>query len=136
MKVYIAGPYTKGDVAQNVANATRLADYLANLGYTPYLPHLTHFWHMMYPRPYEWWLKYDMEWLRECDCVVRIFGDSSGADKEVSCAGELGKDVFIFYGFEIQNLNRFDEWLARRKYNQKEDCSNGREKDKRDQGRP
>ena len=113
MKIYIAGPYSKGDVEKNGEKALRLADYLANLGLTPYVPHLTHFWHLLYPRPYEWWLKYDLEWLPKCDCVVRMFGDSSGADGEVEYASKLGMPHFIFYGFEGNNLSNLDEWLAR-----------------------
>jgi hypothetical protein len=112
MKVYIAGPYTKGDVAQNVKNALRLGDYLANIGHVPYVPHLTHFWHLCFPREYQWWLKYDLVWLNHCDCLVRIAGESSGADKEVSHAQNHKIPVFILESFDGMKLNDLDEWLA------------------------
>ena len=83
MRVYIAGPYTNGDVAQNVRNAITAADQLLAAGHHPYIPHLTHFWHLVSPRPWEDWLKYDIEWLSVCDCVLRLPGESEGADIEV-----------------------------------------------------
>lgn len=94
MKVYIAGPYTKGDVAVNVARAIEAADMLLDAGHVPFCPHLTHFWHLHQSQPYQVWLDYDMEWLRVCDVVLRLDGESSGADKEVAEAEWLGKTVY------------------------------------------
>ena len=85
-KVYVAGPYTKGDVALNVRAAIEVANKLADLGYAPFVPHLTHFWHMMFPRPYEFWLNLDNQFLPLCNALLRLPGESSGADKEVSLA--------------------------------------------------
>lgn len=113
IKVYIAGPYTKGDVALNVKNALRLADYLTHKeGIVPYVPHLTHFWHMMYPQPYQFWLDYDMIWLKECDALVRIAGESSGADKEVEAAKELGMPCHVFRGFDLESLSSLDAFIS------------------------
>ena len=95
VKVYIAGPYTKGDVALNVANAIDAADVLINAGLVPYVPHLTHFQHMMHPRPYEDWLKLDIEWLKACDVVLRLPGKSAGADREVEIARQHNMPVFF-----------------------------------------
>ena len=94
MIVYIAGPYTKGDVAQNVHNAIKVADQLVELGHIPYIPHLTHFWHLISPRPWWFWLDYDLQWLEKCDCVLRLDGESVGADKEELAAHKLGKLVY------------------------------------------
>lgn len=88
MKVYIAGPYTQGDVAANVRRAIEAADELALLGHVPYIPHLTHFWHLVSPKPYEWWLRYDAQWLEDCDVLLRLPGPSNGADTEVELAKE------------------------------------------------
>ena len=113
IKVYIAGPYTKGDVAQNVRNAVRLADYITQRGgFVVFIPHLTHFWHMLFPRPYEFWLAQDMEWLKVCDVVIRIEGDSSGADKEIAEAERLGIPWLSWGGFTLDELSRLDKWLA------------------------
>ena len=111
--VYLAGPYSKGDVAQNVYNALRLADYIVQTGEAvPYVPHLTHFWHMMFPQPYEWWLEYDLIWLEKCDALIRIAGESGGADKEVVFANKKDLPCFLLKGYELQSLSELDRWLC------------------------
>ncbi len=97
MKIYVAGPYTKGDVAQNVRNAIYTGNNLRALGHTPFIPHLTHFWHMLLPHEIDYWYAYDIEWLKECDAVFRIEGESRGADDEVKWAETHGKPVYYSY---------------------------------------
>jgi hypothetical protein len=92
-KIYVAGPYTKGDVAVNVRNAIDMAHRLANLGYWPFVPHLSHFWHMLRPRPYEFWCELDNVFLPHCDALLRLPGESKGADAEVKLAESLGIPV-------------------------------------------
>jgi hypothetical protein len=41
-RIYVAGPYTKGD-AVNVRNAYMAVNKLADLGFAPFVPHATHF---------------------------------------------------------------------------------------------
>ena len=93
-KIYIAGPYTKGDVAINVRNAFEVANKLADLGFAPYVPHATHFWHMLFPRRYEFWLSLDNEFLPCCNAILRMPGESNGADKEVLLAKSKNIPVF------------------------------------------
>ncbi len=93
LRIYIAGPYTKGDTAFNVREAVLVASELWNLGYAPFVPHLTHFWHMLDPHVYEAWIAYDLEWLSVCDVLWRIPGESNGADREVARARELNIPV-------------------------------------------
>ncbi len=81
-RVYIAGPYTRGDVARNVAVAMAAADTLIRAGFAPFVPHLSHFQHMAHPQPYETWTRLDFAWLAVCDAMVRPPGDSPGADAE------------------------------------------------------
>jgi hypothetical protein len=97
-KIYVAGPYTKGDVAVNVRNAFKAAHDLAELGYAPFVPHGTHFWHMMFPRPYEFWLELDNQFLPHCDALLRIPGESNGADGEVALAEQ--KNIPVFHDIE------------------------------------
>ena len=92
--IYIAGPYTKGDVAVNVRTAIIAADQLVAKGYIPYIPHLTHFWHLISPHDYKFWIAMDLEWLRKCDAVLRLPGDSDGADYEVLIAQDDGMPIF------------------------------------------
>jgi hypothetical protein len=93
-RVYVAGPYTTGDVAVNVRKAYKAANRLADLGFAPFVPHATHFWHMLFPRPYEFWLDLDNEFLPCCAAVLRLPGKSTGADKEVALAQKLRIPVF------------------------------------------
>jgi len=94
LKVYVAGPYTKGDVAINVHNAFKIANDLADMGCAPFIPHYTHFWHLLFPRPYDFWLKLDEQFLYCCDAVLRLPGESNGADKETKIAEDKGIPVF------------------------------------------
>ena len=107
-RVYVAGPYTKGDVAVNVRNAYAAANELADLGFAPFVPHATHFWHILFPRPYEFWLDLDNQFLPCCDAVLRIAGDSNGADEEVALAEKLNIPVF----HTIANLLKHFETIA------------------------
>jgi Domain of unknown function (DUF4406) len=93
-RIYVAGPYSQGDTALNVRNAYAVANELADQGFAPFVPHATHFWHMLFPRAYEFWLALDKEFLKVCDAVIRIAGPSNGADEEVALARELGIPVF------------------------------------------
>ena len=93
--VYIASPYTKGDVAVNVRKSFEVADQLANLGFLPFPPLFTHFWHFLIPHPYGFWTKNDLEWILHCDMVLRMPGESSGADKEVEFAKVNGIPVYM-----------------------------------------
>lgn len=93
-RVYIAGPYTRGDVAINVRNAIDAADRLLDYGCSPYVPHLTHFWHMMIPHPYETWIRLDLNWLATCHAVIRLPGASLSADRETAEASRLGIPVY------------------------------------------
>lgn len=97
-RIYVAGPYTKGDVAINVHNAFKAANELADLGFAPFVPHGTHFWHMIFQRPYAFWLELDNEFLPFCQGLLRLEGDSSGADKEVALAVNLGIPCFLTVG--------------------------------------
>lgn len=93
--VYIAGPYTKGDVVVNVKNAVMMGNNLRALGFTPFIPHLTMFWQLIQPHDIEYWYAYDMEWLEKCDAVFRLSGESKGAEAETERAFELGIPVFM-----------------------------------------
>lgn len=106
MKVYIACPYTKGDIAQNVHNAIKVADMIAEMGHIPYVPVLAHFWHLVSPHPWEFWMKIDEEFLKVCDCVFRMDGESTGADREVELARLSSKPIFYNLG-DLEDIDKF-----------------------------
>lgn len=94
MRVYIAGPYSSNP-DENTAFAMAMGNVLLSLGFAPYIPHLCHFWHAQYPRPYEDWMRMDLEFVKVCDLVFRLPGYSPGADREVELAQKCGIPVFL-----------------------------------------
>lgn len=101
MRVYIASPYTLGDVAVNVRKQIEMAEILMGRGFFPYIPLLSHFQHMIHPRPYEDWMANGKEWLLQCEAVLRLEGESKGADQEVLWAEETGIPV-AYSIFELE----------------------------------
>lgn len=93
MKVYIAGPITIGDQAQNVRKAIDAADELMRRGHVPFVPHLSWFWHFVGPKAWDDWIQYDLHWIEVCDCLLLLPGESRGAEKEVEFALERGIPV-------------------------------------------
>ena len=97
--VYVAGPLSVGDVGGNVGYACGVGWALMQRGYVPYVPHLTHYWDQLatsagfLPRTWDQWLTYDERWLAKCDVVLRLSGESRGADREELFARKNGIPV-------------------------------------------
>lgn len=92
--VYVAGPYSHSDPVENTHRAIKVADELVELGYSVFVPHITLLWHIVSPRPADFWYAYDFSILKRCDILYRLRGYSKGADKEVEMARGLGMPVF------------------------------------------
>lgn len=112
-RVYIAGPISKGDLAHNVNQATAAFVALAKAGFAPWCPHWS-----VYASPcqtavyvtggvvgigtakgndemtHEDWLGVDLPWVGVADAVLRLPGESSGADRETAHARDCGVPVF------------------------------------------
>jgi hypothetical protein len=114
-RVYIAGPISKGDLAHNINQATDAFVRLANAGFAPHAPQ----WsacsgvvhrggssgvYITYPRPqpneleHADWLSVDLEYVAISDAVLRLPGESKGADQEVAEAKRLG--IPVYYAVE------------------------------------
>lgn len=96
--VYIASPYTIGDVAVNVSASLDAANKLWDLGFVPFAPLLTHFWHFYSPKTYEEWMAMDKQYILRCNYVLRLPGESRGADTEIAFATE--NNIPVFYSIE------------------------------------
>jgi len=105
--VYIASPYSKGDPAVNVRESFVIADDLLECGFVPYPPLYTHFWHIISPKPYHKWVRLDLEWIKKCDCILRLPGISNGADGEVEFAKKIGKPVF----YSIEEIVEYNKLI-------------------------
>lgn len=124
--VYIAGPISKGDLCENINQATRAFVELARAGLAPFCPHWSVYSKQCY-RPVEDnsdldgyfdeeeiickatvggsdqitrsdWLNIDFSWLVKADAVLRLPGDSDGADLE--CALAKAKNIPVFDSVE------------------------------------
>jgi hypothetical protein len=106
--VYVAAPYSRPDPVENTHRLIKFVDLLVDEGLvTPIAPHLTMLWHVVTPRPIEFWYSYDIAILARCDAVYRIEGESVGADREVAYAQDLSLPVF----HAVADLN---EWASGR----------------------
>jgi hypothetical protein len=93
--VYVSGPLTGPALLANVHRAVEAAERLRRAGLVPVVPHLGALWAMIAPgASYEDWMRMDMAILERCDAVLRLPGESVGADREVTHARELGIPVF------------------------------------------
>ena len=95
IKVYIASPYTKGNRLLNVLKQVDTANELMDLGFAPYAPLMNHYWEQRQHRQTAEWLSLDVEWLRVCHAILRLPGESAGADFEVKVA--RGMQIPVFY---------------------------------------
>lgn len=98
LKVYVAGPYTKGNVEQNVLNAIDASSELISIGLAPFCPHLSHYVDIIHPHSWQQWMDIDIEFLSNCDIVLRLPGESKGADLEVDTANKIGIPIFYSIG--------------------------------------
>lgn len=119
-RVYIAGPITRGNLAANVNRATAAFVALAKAGFAPFCPHWS-----VYSKPCEPsgesecectgtrdgngemghgdWIGVDLPWVSCADALLRLPGDSLGADAEVSCAILSGVPIF----FSVEDVIRW-----------------------------
>lgn len=108
IRVYIAGPYSQGNVGENVRAAILHADMLKEEFPGPevqvYVPHLNHLWHLIHPHDYQYWLSMDFAWLMQCTHMLRLPGDSPGADDEEIVAGTQGIPVFHNFGEAVKGI--------------------------------
>lgn len=102
IKVYFAAPYTNPDPEQNVklyfeavALYCQIND-LCSAGHSvivPVLPHAFHELHKHVERPYDEWMALDRELIKGCNCLIRLPGESTGAEQEVALARSMGLSV-------------------------------------------
>jgi hypothetical protein len=113
---YIASPYTKGDVAVNTRFQCEIFDKLLTDGKVlPVAPLWSHFQHLLFPRPYQDWIRYDQEMLHLYDCCLRLPAtnsalayreeQSTGADAEVATFQSMRRPIF----YSIEDLYEWSD---------------------------
>ncbi len=101
--IYIASPYTKGDMAANVAVQMNAAHRIMDAGHCPVAPLLSHFLHLHRQRNYQDWIDIDLVLIPRMDIVLRLPGESLGAKGEVEKARENNIPVAFGWG-ELGNM--------------------------------
>lgn len=94
--IYVAGPYIHPDPVENTHRTILAAEQLQeNELVTAYVPHLSLLWHIVAPHDADHWYDYDLAILARCDAILRLPGQSTGADNEVIFAEKC--DIPVFY---------------------------------------
>ncbi len=121
-RVYIAGPIRKGSIFKNVGQADDAMLVLMKAGCAPFNPMLSCYAgaaarHLIDGSPFlphplahgefrelgaEPWLTMDLAWVAVSDALLRLPGESTGADGEVAHAESLGIPVFHDIGEVIR----------------------------------
>ena len=111
IRVYIAGPISKGDLVHNVAQADKAFFALLKAGLAPWNPmwsvfagsiRRNFFTHHAVAEAnaipagttHADWMGVDLPWVECADAVLRLPGESVGADEEVRHANAHGIPVF------------------------------------------
>lgn len=99
MIIYIASPYSSYDDKQAAVNVQIDAfAALRDAGHQPIAPLLSHYIDERHPASYERWMQWCMTMVSVADLVVRLPGESKGADAEVAEARRRG--IPVVYGVE------------------------------------
>lgn len=117
--IYVAAPYSNGTmdsgltkqevVEKNVFESMRVSDQLIDAGFAVFLGNLYHYWHVVTPRTYEEWFDIIAAHIPTAAAVLRLPGESSGADREVAIAKELGIPVFYDLASLLAHFGKQDE---------------------------
>lgn len=115
LRTYIACPLSKGDLLNNIVHATQAFANLAAAGFAPFCPAWSCFSGDISRirtgeddfteviasasalgclRTHGEWLAIDFEWVKQSDAILRLPGESKGADAECAVAFEHGIPIF------------------------------------------
>lgn len=97
LRVYVAGPMLgSGNPYVNIHRGLEISMTILDRGMAPYIPHLTAILEMTQgERSRDTWLELDKAFLLACDAMLRLPGESPGADQEVVWAVAANIPVFM-----------------------------------------
>lgn len=107
LRVYISHPITKGDGCDNFYECCKAQQKLMDAGFAVLNPGLS----MMHPNAknihWQTWIDSDLKWVEVSDVVIRLPGESKGADIETAHAREKGIPVV-----QVTCLAGLEEWIV------------------------
>lgn len=105
VRIYVAGPITgSGSYIKNIRNGILAAQAIYRAGMIPFVPHLYALWDMICPESESNFLAMDEEWLYTCDALLRLPGESPGADLETKWCKAKSIPVYISLANLINDL--------------------------------
>lgn len=129
--IYVAGAISKGGIHGNVRRAFEAGLALLRAGLSPLVPHGTVFWGLRRESdgyadgyapevlpggvPYADWMRLSIDLVRRCDAVLRLPGESEGADAECAEAGRRGIPVLLTVADVVAWAARHSETPTRRR---------------------
>lgn len=130
-RCYISGPISRGDLAHNIRQAEAAFFALLKAGYAPFCPH----WSCYSNGPakndvtgevtavatsqggggctHGEWVDADLAWVEVSHAVIRLPGESKGADRECKLARECDIPVLHVKNAEPDTLQRLVKRLDR-----------------------
>ncbi|MBW1812092.1 MAG: DUF4406 domain-containing protein [Deltaproteobacteria bacterium] len=98
-RIYVAGSYNAENVIgvlDNIKVGTTVCADLLKKGFTPFCPWLDYNFHWFADLKIEDYYRYSMGWLEVSECVVVLPGSrkSTGTNKEIARAKEIGLDIY------------------------------------------
>lgn len=96
--VYIACPMTKGNWTANVQAAARVSRDLMRKGYCVFNPTGSWLADLVEKTEPDVWIENDFGLIAVSDCILRLPGESEGADRELDFAARNGCPIFLELG--------------------------------------
>lgn len=107
MRVYISGPISSGGVEQvpkNLNQGIKVWRELIKLKFAPFCPHMNDLGYIVTePVPWEEALEIDEEWVAASEVMLRLPGESKGADREERYCRDNGIPIV----YSIDELIKF-----------------------------
>ena len=108
-KVYVAGAISAANLEKGINNIRKgilAGAELLKKGFAPYIPHLDYQINLVQDEtiPVETYYKYDLEWLKCCDCMLVLPGyeKSIGVKAEIEFAKSLNIPIY----FSMEELEK------------------------------
>lgn len=103
--VYLSGPLSKGDRSLNVFQFMQAHELLMDAGFAVYNPGLTAMLPWAWEKKHEDWIASDLPLVEKSDFVLRLPGESVGADMETDHA--LKHNILVVFVDSIASIKKY-----------------------------
>ena len=114
-RAYIAGPITSsGSLHENIHNGIKVGEMSRDLGIHPFIPHLYDFTKIVTGKDIDWekMLQMDENFIRVCDLIIALPGDSKGKEREIAFAKARGIPTIRLMSNDLEhNASEIMAWM-------------------------